>query len=283
MPATQTSKYSSAVETFLSEAPHRLFIGGRWLPSRQGLTFQTVDPGAGSVLSVVHDAQKEDVDLAVQTAREAFRNSGWARMTPNARGVYLHRLADLVEKNKATLAEIESLDVGKPQPQATGDIENFSATLRYYTDLAVHVQYRTPIAVSKHEARVVRQPYGVCGFIFPWNFPFLLVGWGISPALAAGNTVVIKPAEDTPLSTLYLTKLVKEAGIPDGVVNSGDGAGNHGWTGIGESSRAEPDVLHGISRGGETRGRVLRPKSDSGEAGAGRQGCCRYFRRYRCG
>lgn len=225
MPATQPSKYSSAVETFLSEGPHRLFIGGEWLPSKTSQIFQTLDPGAGSVLGDVYDAGPEDVDQAVQTARQAFRSSGWAQMTPNARGVYLHRLADLVEKNKSTLAEIESLDVGKPLPQATWDIENFSATLRYYTDLAIHVQYKTPIAVSKHEARVVRHPHGVCGFIFPWNFPFLLVGWGISPALAAGNTVVIKPAEDTPLSTLYLTRLVNEAGIPGGVVNVVTGLG----------------------------------------------------------
>jgi hypothetical protein len=103
---------------FLSEGPQRLFIGGGWLPSKKGQTFQTLDPGAGSVLSAVYDAGSEDVDFAVQTARQAFRTSGWAQMTPNARGVYLHRLADLVEKNKATLAEIESLDVGKPLPQA---------------------------------------------------------------------------------------------------------------------------------------------------------------------
>ncbi|MEW5976481.1 MAG: aldehyde dehydrogenase family protein [Acidobacteriota bacterium] len=225
MPATQTVKISAAVESFLSAGPHQLYIGGQWEPSTGGQTFQTLDPGSGSLLAEVHDATSEDVDRAVQTARKAFRKTGWAQLKPNERGVYLHRLADLVEKNKETLAEIESLDVGKPFPQAGWDIENFSATLRYYTDLAVHVQYKTPIAASKHEARVVRQPYGACGFIFPWNFPFLLVGWGISPALAAGNTVVIKPAEDTPLSTLYLMRLVKEAGIPDGVVNVVPGLG----------------------------------------------------------
>jgi aldehyde dehydrogenase (NAD+) len=130
-----------------------------------------------------------------------------------------------VEQHKETLAEIEALDVGKPLPQARYDIENFSATMRYYADLALHVSYREPIPAPRHEARTVRHPHGVCGFIFPWNFPFLLVGWGISPALAAGNTVVIKPAEDTPLSTLYLMRLVKEANIPDGVVNVVPGLG----------------------------------------------------------
>ncbi|MBM3801696.1 MAG: aldehyde dehydrogenase [Acidimicrobiia bacterium] len=253
MPATQTSKRSSAVEAFLSEGPHRLFIGGKWLASSKEQTFETLDPGAGSVLSAVYDAEKEDVDQAVQTATQAFRKSGWAQMTPNVRGVYLHRLADLVEKHKPILAEIESLDVGKPLGQATWDIENFSATLRYFTDLAVHIQYKTPIAASKHEARVVRHPYGVCGFIFPWNFPFLLVGWGISPALAAGNTVVIKPAEDTPLSTLYLTRLVKEAGIPDGVVNVVPGLG----TTAGDALAKHPGLSRMSFTGSPEVGRLI--------------------------
>jgi aldehyde dehydrogenase (NAD+) len=130
-----------------------------------------------------------------------------------------------VEQHRDEIAEIESLDVGKPFAQALSDVANFSKTMRYYADLSVHIQYREPLAISRHEAQTVRQPYGVCGFIFPWNFPFLLAGWGISPALAAGNTVVIKPAEDTSLSTLYLMKLVGEAGIPDGVVNVVTGPG----------------------------------------------------------
>jgi aldehyde dehydrogenase (NAD+) len=184
-----------------------------------------VDPGSGELLAEVYNCGPEDVDAAVSAAREAFVRSEWARLKPNERGVYLHRLADLVEAHKDTLAEIEALDVGKPLPQAQWDIADFSATLRYYTDLALHISYRTPIPVPHHEARTVRHPYGVCGFIFPWNFPFLLAGWGISPALAAGNTVVIKPAEDTPLSTLYLARLVKEAGIPPGVVNVIPGLG----------------------------------------------------------
>jgi len=130
-----------------------------------------------------------------------------------------------VEARKSVIAEIESLDVGKPLAQAAWDVQNFSQTIRYYADLSVHAQYRNPIAVPHHEARVVRQPLGVCAFIFPWNFPFLLVAWGIAPALAAGNTVVIKPAEETPLSTLYLMHLVNEAKIPHGVINVVTGSG----------------------------------------------------------
>lgn len=165
-------------------------------------------------------------------------------MPPNERGVFLHRLADLVEKHAATLAEIESLDVGKPQVQAQWDVANFSATMRYYADLAVAVRYREQIAVSKHEARLVRYPYGVCGFILPWNFPFLLGGWNLSPSLAAGNTAVVKPAEDTPLSTLYLARLIKEAGIPDGVVNV--------VTGYGETAGAALAKHPGLARLGFT-------------------------------
>lgn len=217
MPASKQS--AEVVGAFLAESPLALFIGGQWLPSKSKNTFTTFDPGAGEALAQVYNAESEDVDAAVQAARQAFRKSGWARMKPNERAVYLHRLADLVEAHKETLAEIEALDVGKPLAQARFDIENFSTTMRYYADLSVHVSYREPIAAPRHEARTARFPYGVCAFIFPWNFPFLLVGWGISPALAAGNTVVIKPAEDTPLSTLYLARLVKEAKIPDGVVN----------------------------------------------------------------
>ncbi len=219
------TKPISAVKAFLSAGPLPLFIGGEWRPSKENQTFRTLDPGSGAVLAEICSAGEADVDAAVEAARHAFRQSEWARMTPNRRAVFLHRLADLVDGNKNTLAEIESLDVGKPSGQAAWDIGNFSATMRYYADLATHVSHREPIPVAHHEARSVRHAYGVCAFIFPWNFPFLLAGWGISPALAAGNTVVIKPAEDTPLSTLYLARLVKEAGIPAGVVNLVPGLG----------------------------------------------------------
>ncbi|MBI4164258.1 MAG: aldehyde dehydrogenase family protein [Acidobacteria bacterium] len=225
MASQEGTKSATALEEFLGASPLQLFIGGQWCPSRLGETFEVLDPGLGARLADVHDAGEIDVDAAVRAARQAFQKSGWARMAPNERGVYLHRLADLVESHKNTLARIESLDVGKPLDQAVWDIENFSATMRYYTELSQHVAHRDPIAVARHEAWTVRHPYGVCGFIFPWNFPFLLVGWGISPALAAGNTVVIKPAEDTPLSTLYLARLAKEAGIPDGVINVIPGLG----------------------------------------------------------
>jgi acyl-CoA reductase-like NAD-dependent aldehyde dehydrogenase len=167
------------------------------------------------------------VDRAVQAGERAFAESGWAQLPANDRAVLMHRLADLVDREREVLAQIEAIDVGKPLAAAmAGDIPNVAQTLRYFADLSVHTRRREPIAVAHYDARSIRVPYGVCAFIFPWNFPLLLVGWGIAPALAAGNTVVIKPAEDTPLSTLYFAGLAREAGIPDGVINVVPGLGD---------------------------------------------------------
>ncbi len=146
-------------------------------------------------------------------------------MPPNERGALLHRLADAIEKRKKIVGQIEALDAGKVAAQAEGDVQNCVDTLRWYADVAQYVQRRSVLAVAGHEAWTVRHPWGPCGFIFPWNFPILLIGWGIAPALAAGNTVVIKPAEDTPLSAIWLARLAKEIGIPDGVINVVPGYG----------------------------------------------------------
>jgi aldehyde dehydrogenase (NAD+) len=215
------------VNEFLDQNPIKLFIGGQWVSAKSGSTFETIDPGDGKVLARVAAAEAADVDDAVRAAHHAFRHSGWAEMPSNERAVILHRLADLVDKHSAILAQIESLDVGKPLVQPTSfDVPNCAQTLRYYADLSVHTTRRQPIAVSGFEAYTVRVPYGVCAFIIPWNFPLLLVGWGVSPALAAGNTVVIKPAEDTPLSALYFAKLAEAAGVPPGVINVIPGYGH---------------------------------------------------------
>jgi len=222
------------VSQFLSAQPLNMFIGGKWVTAHDGKTFETRDPGEGKVLADVAAADVEDVDAAVAAAHEAFRKSGWATMPVNDRAVILHRLADLITKRQEVIAKIESLDVGKPRGQAAGfDVPHTAQTFRYYADLAVNTRRREPIAVSGFEAHTLRVPYGVCGFIFPWNFPFLLVGWGVAPALAAGNTVVIKPAEDTPLSTLYFAKLAEEAGVPAGVVNVVTGFGETAGAALG--------------------------------------------------
>jgi aldehyde dehydrogenase (NAD+) len=220
------SQIDPEVSKFLSNQPQKMLIGGKWVAAQSGKTFETRDPGEGKVLANVAAGDAPDVEAAVTAAQEAFRKSGWATMPVNDRAVILHRLGDLITKRQEIIAQIESLDVGKPRGQAAGfDVPHSAQTFRYYADLAVHTRRREPIAVSGFEAHTLRVPYGVCGFIFPWNFPFLLIGWGIAPALAAGNTVVIKPAEDTPLSTLYFAKLAEEAGVPAGVVNIVTGFG----------------------------------------------------------
>lgn len=214
------------VKAFLEQKPVRMFIGGRWVESTDKSTFQTFDPGDGSILATLSEGKAADIDAAVKAAAEASHKTDWGRMPANDRAVLLHRLADLVDKRRDILAQIESLDVGKPFAAARDiDIPDVAQTLRWYADFAVHTRLREPIAVSGYEARQVRFPYGPVAFILPWNFPMLLVGWNLSPALAAGNTVIIKPAEDTPLSTLYFCKLVDEAGIPAGVVNVVPGLG----------------------------------------------------------
>lgn len=201
-------------------------IGGESVAAAAGEVFCTRDPGTSLPLTEVVAMQAEDVDRAVKAAQKAFDTTGWPRMTPNERGVLLHRFADAIEREKSVIAQIESLDCGKILAQAEGDVQNCVDTLRYYTNLAIHVQRSTPLAIPGHEASTVRLPWGPCGFIFPWNFPILLIGWNISPALAAGNTVVIKPAEDTPLSAIYVARLAKRVGIPDGVINVVPGFGH---------------------------------------------------------
>ena len=214
------------VAAFLDQSPLGGVIGGKDVMASGGAVFCTRDPGSGQPLAEVAAMQADDVDRAVEAAQQAFDTTGWPRLSPNQRGVLLHRLADAVERRKAILVQIESLDAGKIPAHCEWDVQNFVDTLRYYVNMALHIERRSPLAVAGHEAWTVRQPWGPCGFIFPWNFPMLLMGWNLSPALAAGNTVVVKPAEDTPLSAIYMARLAREVGIPDGVINVVPGLGD---------------------------------------------------------
>lgn len=173
----------NAVQEFLAASPRRLFIGGEWVDAVSGQTIEVRDPGDGQVIAHIAAGDAADVDRAVSAAQQAFRKSGWATLPANDRAVILHRLADLVDRNREVLAQLESLDVGKPLAQAMhGDIPNVAQTLRYYADLSVQTRRSEPIAVSNYDARSIRVPYGVCAFVLPWNFPLLLVGWNISPS-----------------------------------------------------------------------------------------------------
>ena len=211
------------VAQFLANGPIPGFVGGKNYPATGGALIPTIDPGSGEKIGDIHDMTAADVAGAVDSANRAF--PAWAELSQKDRGAILLKLADAVEARKAVIAQIESLEAGKIEAQAQGDVQNFVDTLRYFVKLAEGVQTRTKLDIAGHEAWTHKAPWGACGFIFPWNFPFLLIGWGISPALASGNTVVIKPAEDTSLSAIYLARLAKEVGVPDGVINVVTGRG----------------------------------------------------------
>ncbi|HTV40699.1 MAG TPA: aldehyde dehydrogenase family protein [Candidatus Sulfotelmatobacter sp.] len=211
------------VAEFLRQ-PVQHFIGGRFQHSALGTTGHVVNPSDGTVLATVAMGGAAEIDEAVSAAWKAF--PAWSALSPNERAAKLHRFAEQLEKHSADLALLESLDVGKAISAAEGfDVPFGIECLRYYAGLSTQALYDIPLAIKNIEARVHRAPYGACGFIFPWNFPFTLLLWGIAPALAAGNTVVIKPSEVTPLSSLFAAKLAAEAGMPDGVINMviGDG------------------------------------------------------------
>jgi aldehyde dehydrogenase (NAD+) len=214
------------VREFLAQNPVPHFINGVFVPSLNKATEGVLNPADGELLATVAMGGEPEIEAAAQAAHRAFPS--WAAMPPNERAAILHRLADRMAKDTAELAQIESLDVGKSINAAEAfDIPFGIEGLRYFADLSVQAQYKFPLAVKNIEAYVQRSPFGVCGFIFPWNFPFDLLIWGIAPALASGNTVVVKPSEVTPLSTLYVARLASEVGLPPGVLNvvTGGGAG----------------------------------------------------------
>lgn len=217
-----------AVRDFLAQNPIPHFIDGKPVLSATDATHAVLNPSEGTLLATVAYGGASEIEAAILAADRAF--PAWAATPPNERAALLHRLADRMAAEAAVLAQIESLDVGKAITAAEAfDVPFGTEGLRYFADYSIHAQYNLPLAVKNIEAHVHRAPCGVCGFIFPWNFPFDLLMWGVAPALASGNTVVVKPSEVTPLSTLYVAKLCAEVGIPPGafnvVVGDGPGAG----------------------------------------------------------
>ena len=204
--------------------PTGLFINNEWVEGVDKKTFEVINPTNEEVICSVHEATEKDVDIAVKAARKAF-DGVWKQTTPQQRGIMLTKLADLVEKNLDVLAAVESLDNGKAFSMAKGDVGAVAGCLRYYGGWADKVEGKT-IDIAPDMFHYTRQePIGVCGQIIPWNFPLLMFAWKIGPALATGNTVIIKTAEQTPLSALVMAQFVKEAGFPPGVVNVLSGFG----------------------------------------------------------
>ncbi len=229
-----------------------LFIDGQWTASAGSR--DVINPADGSTLATVSEADADDVAAAVAAARAAFDGGPWRTTSARERGDLLRRVADLLVRDREALARTETLDTGKTLREGRIDVDDVAAVFRYYANLADTdagrvVDTGNPGVVS----RVVREPVGVCALIAPWNYPMLQMSWKLAPALAAGNTVVCKPSEVTPLSTVHMVRLVAEAGVPDGVVNLvlGDGAV------VGAAMVEHPDVDLVSFTGGLATGRRI--------------------------
>ncbi len=211
---------------------HRMYIDGKFVNAASGKTLPVYNPATGEVMAHVPEAESEDVDRAVRAARRAFDEGPWSKMSPSQRGRLISKLADLLEQHLEEFAEIESMDNGKPLAVArAADVPLAVDLFRYMSGWATKIMGHTfPISFpGEYLSYTLREPIGVVGQIIPWNFPLLMAAWKLGPALAAGCTVVLKVAEQTPLSGLRLAELIHEAGFPEGVVNVltgyGEGAG----------------------------------------------------------
>jgi phenylacetaldehyde dehydrogenase len=219
------------VEQFIG-APRQLFINGQWADAASGKTFATPNPATGETLAHIAEGDAEDIDRAVRAARRAFEEGPWSRMTASERGRIIWRIGDLILEHTDELAQLESLDNGKPFAVAqAADVPLAADLFHYMAGWATKIEGNTiNISVpympgANFHSYTLREPVGVCGQIIPWNFPLLMAAWKLGPALATGNCVILKPAEQTPLSALRLAGLMAEAGVPEGVVNVVTGFG----------------------------------------------------------
>jgi gamma-glutamyl-gamma-aminobutyraldehyde dehydrogenase len=250
MNAPQSADFHAAAKKLSYET--RAFIDGRFVASRSGKEFETVNPATGQVLAKVAECDGADVDVAVKAARRAFESGKWSRMAPRERKKVLLRLADLIEKNLAELAVMETVDCGKPvNDSLTVDLPDTVETLRWHAEAIDKIYDQVSPAPSDVVSMIVREPIGVVGTVLPWNFPLFVAMWKIAPALAGGNSLIMKPAEQTPLTALRLAALAAEAGLPEGVFNvlpgfgetAGQAVGRHmdidcvSFTGSGEVGR----------------------------------------------
>ncbi|HLF98662.1 MAG TPA: aldehyde dehydrogenase family protein, partial [Methylococcaceae bacterium] len=228
-------------------SPKQLLIGGRWMPAASGKTFPVTDPSSGAVVAQAAEGDAVDVDRAVQAARQAFEAGPWPAMTPAERGKLIWRIGDLILTHLDELAELEALDNGKPISVArAADVPLAADMFHYMAGWATKIEGKTiPLSVlytpgARYHAYTRPEPVGVVGQIIPWNFPLLMAAWKLAPALATGCTVVLKVAEETPLSALRLGEILQEAGLPDGVVNI--------VTGFGETAGAALAAHPGVDK-----------------------------------
>lgn len=239
----------------------RLFINGFYCDAADRSTFETVDPGAQQTLANVARGKKTDVDRAVQAARDVFDRGDWSQAAPAQRKAVLNTLADLMEQHREELALLETLDTGKPiRHSLRDDIPGAARAIRWYAEAADKVYGEVAPTGPGELAMIVREPVGVVAAIVPWNFPLLLACWKLGPALVAGNSVVLKPSEKSPLTALRLAGLAKEAGLPDGVLNVISGYGHE----AGEALARHPDVEVLTFTGSTRTGKQL--LKDAGES-----------------
>jgi phenylacetaldehyde dehydrogenase len=250
---------------FFDGSPRKLLIDGDWVDAAGGETFETLDPATGEPLAEVARGEAEDIDRAVKAARRAFEGP-WSKLNPSERGRIVHRIGDLIAEHGDELAELDSLDNGKPVSVAKAADVALAADLFWYMAGAATrlnggtINPSVPyMPGAEFHAYTLREPVGVVGQIIPWNFPLLMAAWKLGPALATGCTVVLKPAEQTPLSALRLAELISEAGVPDGVLNVVTGYGEPG-----AALAAHPDVDKVAFTGSTEVGRlIVRAASES--------------------
>lgn len=251
------------VKAFLEEV-NGFYINGQYVTAQNGQTFDVLNPATEEVIAKVSQADESDLDLAVQAARKAFDEGQWTKMEAAERSRIIYKFADLLEEHKEELAQLESLDNGKPYQQALeDDIEGTIEHFRYYAGWATKIFGKTTNVSPEYATYTVHEPVGVVGQIIPWNYPLLMAAWKLGSALTAGCTVVLKPAEDTPLSILYAAKLFKEAGFPDGVVNIVSGPGSV----VGNALVTHPQVNKVAFTGStETGKEIMRKAADDVKA-----------------
>jgi aldehyde dehydrogenase (NAD+) len=234
--------------------PGKLLIDGKWVDSVSGKTFDTLNPATEEVITSVAEGDSADIDLAVTAARKAFEDGPWKKTDARDRGRILLEIANLIEKNKDELALLETLDNGKPISEtANADLPLVIDCLLYYAGWADKIHGETIPVRGEFFNYTLREPVGVVGQIIPWNFPLLMAAWKIAPALACGNTVVLKPAEQTPLTALRLGEICQEAGLPDGVLNIVPGYGPTAGAALAEHM----DVDKIAFTGAHTTGRII--------------------------
>ncbi|WP_137819900.1 aldehyde dehydrogenase [Pseudomonas sp. 2FG] len=246
----------SAIDQQLERLEYRnqAFINGRFVAAHSGATFSTLNPATGQVLTEVAACDAEDIDLAVQAARSAFDAGVWSGLAPAARKAIMLRFADLIDASRLELAVLESLEAGKPVGECYGiDIPDTAATIRWHAEAGDKLYDSLSPSNPRNIGMIRREPIGVVGAVLPWNFPCMMAGWKLGPALITGNSVILKPAELTSLATLRLAELAFEAGIPAGVLNVVPGLGHTAGKAIG----LHPDIDMAAFTGSTEVGRLF--------------------------